>query len=177
MKEKIFILLIAAALISLAGCAKRVSLGPGQQYTSCGIEVVFSQSTTSYREGVKPEDSFWVYVDVELTSEDYDFGYLNELGNFIHILSGAEGSFESGGGQRLYLALRESSGKRTVFGVEDFGTCFFAGTRVQAGQALLPALKSDYFSSVSVVFDIPGGKEVTVTLSASPPNGFTLIAD
>jgi len=177
MKTIYCILLFVAFIAVASGCAKRVALQAGQDYTSCGIEIVFAQSTTSYREKVKPEDPFWVLVDVEISDPAYDFGYLNELNNFIHVFSGSEGSFEAGGGERLYLALRESDGARMVYGVEEHGSCSFAGTQIKANQAVLPTPDHDYFSSIVLIFDLPGGKEVTVTLTASSPNGFTLITD
>lgn len=177
MKTKLYLLLIVASIVAAAGCTTYVALEAGREYASCGIEIVFAQSTTSYKEGVKPEDPFWVLVDVEVSSPDFDFGYLNEMSNFIHVFSGPEGSFEAGGGERLYLALRESAGQRAVYNAVELGSCSFSGTQVKADHAVLPALDHDYFSAASVIFDLPGGNEVTVTLTASAPNGFTRITD
>lgn len=177
MKTRNFILLFGALALLTAGCAKRVALESGRSYTSCGIEIVFAQSTTSYSQGAKPEDALWVEVNVAVSDENYDFGYLNEVGNFIHVFSGREGSFEVGGAQRIYLALRESAGQRAVYGVEEHGICSFSGTQLKARQAVFPKLDHDYFSSVTVNFEIPGGTEITATLTAAAPNGFNLITD
>lgn len=177
MKTRNCILLFGVLILFASGCAKRVALESGVRYNSCGIEAVFAQSTTSYAEGVKPEDPLWVVVDVKISDPDFDFGYLNEVGNFIHVFSGQEGSFEVGGGRRIYLALRESAGQRTVYDAQEHGSCSFSGSKLEAGQALLPKLDHPYFSSVSVIFDLPGGREITATLSTSAPNGFSIITD
>lgn len=174
---KPYLLLILIVVTAGAGCAKQLALREGQRYAACGIEVVFARSTTSFAEGVKPEDSFWVQVDATVSDPNFDVGYLNQAGNFIHVFSGAEGSFETGGGERLYLALRESAGRRMVYDVLEHGYCSLVGSQIEAKQAVLPALDHPYYSSATVLFDLPGGKDVTVTLSASAPNGFTLIVE
>jgi len=172
MSGRVFLSVLIVIAASSWGCAKHETLEPGGNRSVCGVEIIFSQSTTSYDEGAIPEDPFWTRIEVSLSDSTFDFGYLNDLGNFIHLFSGKEGSFEAGGGQIFYFALRESGGHRNVYGVEKYGTCKFAGAQIEANKAVLPARAHDYHSSVEIVFDVPGRREVTVILVSHEPNGF-----
>jgi hypothetical protein len=172
MSARAFLLVLCVVAASSWGCAKHGTLEPGGNRSVCGVEIVFSQSTTSYDEGAMPEDPFWTGVEVSLSDSTFDFGYLNDLGNFIHLFSGKEGSFEAGGGQIFHFALREGGGHRNVYGIEKHGACKFAGAQIQANKAILPARTHDYHSSVEIVFDVPGRREVTVILASHEPNGF-----
>ena len=172
MKTCVFINVFCIVVALSMGCAKHGMLERGGNRTPCGIEIIFSQSTTSYEEGAMAEDPFWTRVEVAISDSTFDFGYLNELGNFIHVFSGKEGSFEAGGGQTLLFALRESGEKRSVYGIEEYGACRFGGTQLKANKAVLPTQEHDYYGSVEIVFDVPGRREVVVILTSQEPNGF-----
>ncbi|NIM20159.1 MAG: hypothetical protein GTO51_07995 [Candidatus Latescibacteria bacterium] len=163
------------ALFAMVGCAGRGSKMKEELLKSpCNLAIVFGGYATPLPGGAKREDPHWVRIKVTISDSSYDFGYLNDRGNFIRSFTGAEGSFEGLGGLYYPFALRATTPDRTVYPMNAFGGCRLTGETIDGAKAIKPALNYAYRSGARIVFSIPDKARVAVTLSATPPNGFII---
>ncbi len=161
-------------LVVFAGCAAgRLDRTEEIGRRPCDFVAVYAGDSSSLPPGAIREDKHWVWVRAVLSESGFDFGYLNDRGNFIKFFSGADGVFECLGGVYYPFAIRTGPPGVQVYSMPDHGSCEPAGDSLSSSQAVQPPAPSgNYSTAVKLHFLPPDRQPVTVLLSAIPPNGF-----
>jgi len=166
-------LICVMILIVSAGCASgRLDRMEEIGKQTCDFVAVYAGDSSSLPPGAKREDKHWVRVRAVLSESGFDFGYLNDRGNFIKFFSGAESTFECLGGVYYPFAIRTGPPDVQVYSMPDHGSCEPAGDSIAAGRAVRPAAAGNYTTAVKLHFLPPDRQPVTVLLTATSPNGF-----
>ena len=106
-----------------------------------------------------------------MSDSTYELGQVARGRDFEAYSSGVEGLFQVQGGMSIDFALRDLAPEMTVYPLEEYGTCEFAGPAMRASLAVFPQVEHSYHSIAKLTFITPGDT-VMVEITTSSPNGF-----
>ena len=161
-----FLILIVAAV---AGCAGIGQMGTRSlRSSSCRLQMIYGGGPSRPSDDPSAQRSMVVYYEV--SDSTYEFGHLAD-GGFEGFAPGVQGVFNIEGGEKRDFAIRRLEPDASVYPVQRFGSCEFAGPPMRARQAIFPAREDPYYSITRFNF-IVARDTVLVELTTSSPNGF-----
>ncbi|MFQ5511849.1 MAG: hypothetical protein ACE5EO_08370 [Candidatus Krumholzibacteriia bacterium] len=166
------ICIVAVSILAAAGCMKIKQLRTGGAGPSaCRLVMVFGGGPSRPHRDARPGEKYWMAVYFEVSDSTYEFGHLDPDGDFQAYAIGERSLFEVRGGTIRDFALRELAPEMTVYPLDEFGTCGFAGPEMRPSMAIFPPRESPYYSIATLSFFTPADT-VTVEITTSSPNGF-----
>ncbi len=166
----VFVLTLIAAVCAGCTALERARTGRSAQAT-CRMLMIFGGGPSRPMRDVRPGEKNWMVVHVSMSDSTYEFGHLARGRDFEAYSSSVEGIFQVQGGMLIDFALRELAAEMTVYPLEEYGACEFAGPAMRASLALFPRVEHPYHSIAKLTFITPGDT-VRVEITTSSPNGF-----